>query len=122
MFAADITVAAVAAVFFAGMGAFALASPTRLIAPFAITLGSATARSEVRAVYGGFGVAMAAILVVAVVDLQLRPGILMTVAAALAGMAFGRLVSAFDGQTGFYPNWFYFIVEAAGASALFVVA
>lgn len=122
MFAADVVAIVIAAVFFAGMGVYALAAPARLVGPFAITLDSATARSEVRAVYGGFGLAISAILAVAVADPVLRPGVLMTVGAALAGMALGRLVSALDGRTGFYPNWFYFIVEAVGGAALFVVS
>ena len=115
-------VTAIAAVFFAGMGIYALAAPARLVGPFDITLGSAAARAEVRAVYGGFGLAIAAVLVVALSTPGLRTGILTTVAAALAGMAFGRLVSALDGRTRFYPNWFYFLVEAVAAAALFVVA
>ena len=42
-----------------------------------------------------------------------RSGIVLTVGVALAGMAFGRIVSAlFDGRTAFYPNWFYFGVES----------
>lgn len=121
----DLTVTAVitaAAVFFAGMGVYALATPARMVGPFDISLGSAAARAEVRAVYGGFGLAIAAMLVVALTALDLRAGILMTVAAALAGMAFGRAASALDGRTTFYPNWFYFLVESVAAGALFVVA
>lgn len=112
----------VAAVFFAGMGVYALAAPGRLVGPFDVTLGSATARSEVRAVYGGFGLAIAAVLVFALFEPALRAGIITTVAAALAGMALGRLVSAADARTSFYPNWFYFLVEAVAAAALFAVA
>lgn len=115
-------VTVVTAVFFAAMGIYALAAPARLVAPFAITADTPTARSEVRAVYGGFGLAIAAILVVAVVDPGMRAGILATVAAALGGMALGRLVSAFDGRTRFYPNWFYFIVETVGAAGLSLIA
>jgi len=115
-------VTVIAAVFFAAMGVYALAAPSRLVGPFDITLGSAAARAEVRAVYGGFGLAIAAVLVLAVASPDLRTGILTAVAAALAGMAFGRLVSALDGRTGFYPNWFYFLVEAVAAAALLVVA
>lgn len=111
-----------AAVFFAGMGVYALAVPARLIAPFDITLGSASARAEVRAVYGGFGLAIAAMLALALAKPDLATGILATVAAALAGMASGRLVSVLDDRTGFYPNWFYFLVEAVAAAALFTVA
>jgi Domain of unknown function (DUF4345) len=115
-------VTVIAAVFFAGMGVYALAAPARLVGPFDITLGSAAARAEVRAVYGGFGLAIAAVLAVALATPDLRTGILTTVAAALAGMAFGRMVSAWDGRTGFYPNWFYFLVEAVAAAALYLVA
>ena len=111
-----------AAVFFAGMGVYALAAPGRVVGPFDVTLGSATARSEVRAVYGGFGLAIAAVLTLALAEPGLRTGIVITVAAALAGMAFGRLVSAVEGRTRFYPNWFYFLVESVAAAALFAIA
>lgn len=118
-----IAVIAVIGVFFAGMGCYALAVPDAIIRPFGITLGSAAARSEVRAVYGGFGLAIAGVLGYAVVaDGAVRTGILITVGAALAGMAFGRLVSAvLDERTAFYPNWFYFLVEAVAAAALFAI-
>ena len=112
----------VACVFFAGMGVFALAAPARLVASFGITLAAATGRSEVRAVYGGFGLAIAAVLAAAAAVPELRTGVLVTVGAALAGMAAGRVVSAFDGPTAFYPNWFYCLVEAVGACALFLTA
>jgi hypothetical protein len=112
---------AVISVFFAGMGIYALAAPAALIRPFGITLGESASRSEVRAVYGGFGLAISGVLVYAAVeDGDIRKGILITVGAALAGMAFGRIVSAVLGdRTGFYPNWFYFLVEAVAAAALF---
>lgn len=119
-----IAVIAVIGVFFAGMGCYALAAPTAIIRPFGITLGGAASRSEVRAVYGGFGLAMAGVLgYAAVADGDVRTGILIAVGAALAGMAFGRLVSAvLDERTAFYPNWFYCLVEALAAAALFVVS
>ena len=119
-----IAVIAVIGVFFAGMGCYALAVPDAIVRPFGITLGSAAARSEVRAVYGGFGLAIAGVLGYAVVvDGAVRTGILITVGAALAGMAFGRLVSAvLDKRTAFYPNWFYFLVEAVAAAALFAIS
>jgi hypothetical protein len=52
-----IAVIVVVAVFFLGMGIYALAAPAALVRPFGITLGESTSRSEVRAVYGGFGLA-----------------------------------------------------------------
>jgi hypothetical protein len=51
---------------------------------------------------------------------DVRAGIVITVGVALAGMAFGRLVSAvLDDRTAFYPNWFYCLVEALAAGLLF---
>jgi hypothetical protein len=109
----------VVAVFFAGMGIYALAAPAAMLRPFGVTLGNATARSEVRAVYGGFGLAIAAVLVYASRVPEVRTGVLVTVGAALAGMAAGRLVSVFGERTPFYPNWFYCLVEAGAAAVLF---
>ncbi|MUL46427.1 DUF4345 domain-containing protein [Mycobacterium sp. CBMA293] len=112
------------AVFFAGMGLFALAAPGQMLSPFGITLGQAASRAEVRAVYGGFGLAIAAILGYSITaSEQLRAGILITVSVALLGMAFGRVVSAvIDGRTPFYPNWFYCLVELVLAAALWWAA
>jgi hypothetical protein len=120
----DTAVVVAMGVFFLGMGVYALAAPAMLVRPFGITLEQSTSRSEVRAVYGGFGVAMAAVLAYAAVDAgSHRTGIVLAVAVALAGMAFGRLVSAVvDGRTRFYPNWFYFGVEAVAAAALLTAA
>jgi hypothetical protein len=121
--AVDTAVIAVIGVFFLGMGVYALAAPAALVRPFGIALGQSTSRSEVRAVYGGFGLAMAAVLAYAALEASHRTGIVLTVAAALAGMAFGRLVSAVvDGRAPFYPNWFYFGVEAVAAAALLTTA
>lgn len=114
----------VVAAFFLAMGVYALVVPAALARPFGIEIGSPEARSEIRAVYGGFGVAVAAVLVVAALDVGgLRTGVAVTVAAALAGMAVGRVVSrAVDKPTAFYPIWFYFGVEALAAGALFAAA
>jgi hypothetical protein len=119
-----IAVIAVIGVFFAGMGVYALAAPAALIQPFGVTLEQPASRSEVRAVYGGFGLAIAGVLAyAAVAGGDVRTGILITVGAALAGMAFGRLVSAVLGdRTAFYPNWFYCLVEAIAAAALFAIS
>ena len=117
-----VAVIGVIAVFFVGMGLYALAAPAALIRPFGVTPETPTSRSEIRAVYGGFGLAIGAVLAYAAVEPAHRTGILITVGAALAGMAFGRIVSAvIDKRTPFYPNWFYFIVEAVASAALFAV-
>jgi uncharacterized protein DUF4345 len=116
-----VAVIGVIAVFFLGMGVYALAAPVALVRPFGIRLGEPASRSEVRAVYGGFGLAIAGVLGYATVaDGDVRRGILITVGVALAGMAFGRLASAVLGdRTAFYPNWFYFLVEFVAAVVLF---
>ena len=119
-----VAVIGVIAVFFLGMGVYALAAPAAIIRPFGITLSEAASRSEVRAVYGGFGLAIGGVLIyAAIADGELRTGILFAVGAALAGMAFGRLAAAVLGdRTAFYPNWFYFLVEAVAAAALFAIS
>ena len=119
-----VAVIGVIAVFFLGMGVYALAAPAALVRPFGITLGESASRSEVRAVYGGFGLAIAAVLAyAAAADGDLRKGILITVGAALVGMAFGRVAAAVLGdRTAFYPNWFYCLVEIVAAATLFAVS
>lgn len=114
----------VVAVFFLGMGGYALAAPAALIRPFGIALETPVSRSEVRAVYGGFGIAIAAVLGYAALrGGDVAKGILIAVGVALVGMALGRVVSAVVGErTSFYPNWFYCIVEIVAGSALFVVS
>jgi Domain of unknown function (DUF4345) len=108
------------AVFFAGMGVRALTAPAEMLRPFGITLREAASRAEVRAVYGGFGLAIAAILGYAIAaPEQVRVGILLAVSAALVGMAFGRVCSLAAGdRTSFYPNWFYGLVEVILAASL----
>lgn len=119
-----IAVIVVVGVFFLGMGVYALAAPKAILRPFDYDLRTAAARAEVRGVYGGFGLAIAAVLAyAAVAPGEVRTGVLITVGAALAGMAVGRAVSAvFDERTAFYPNWFYCLVEVIGAGALFWAA
>ncbi|TQC50779.1 DUF4345 domain-containing protein [Rhodococcus sp. WS4] len=114
----------VVALFFAGMGMYGLAVPDRLVAPFHLAADSATARAEVRAVYGGFGVAVAGLLFFAAFDADgIRSVAALTVAVALLGMAFGRIVSAVaDRPTRFYPVWFYFVVELVLAGLLLCAA
>ncbi|MGL5816704.1 MAG: DUF4345 family protein [Phycicoccus sp.] len=109
---------------FLAMGCYALATPAALIRPFGLVVDSPESRSEIRAVYGGFGVAVSAVLAVAAADPGgLRPGITTAVGAALAGMAAGRVASRLrDRPTAFYPIWFYFWVEAVGALILLAVA
>lgn len=83
------------AAFFAIMGAAALVRPALIWAPFGAEPTTPAARNEVRAVYGGFGLAVAVLLVVADGAASgFRDGVLVTAAIALAGMAAGRVIAA----------------------------
>ncbi|GGU41653.1 DUF4345 domain-containing protein [Lentzea flava] len=115
------TIIVITAVFFLGMGVYALAAPAALARPFRIVVDTPESRSEIRAVYGGFGIAIAAVLTAAALGTGgIRTGVVVTVGAALAGMALGRLISRLaDRATPFYPIWFYFWVEAVTAALLF---
>jgi hypothetical protein len=111
----------IVAVFFAGMGVYALAAPQALIRPFRIKLEGGEARTEIRAVYGGFGLAIAGLLGWAATEPAEHDGILITVAVAVFGMAAGRLIGrVFDRPKSFYPTWFYFWVEVVAGTLLLV--
>lgn len=106
------------AAFFAGMGLVALAWPTRVLAFFGTPELTRDGRNEVRAVYGGFGLAVAGLLLASIRLPEIRSGILVTIAVALLGMAGGRLISTLtDGAPGFYP-WLFFGVEIVLATLL----
>jgi hypothetical protein len=84
---------AIVAIFFAGMGVAALVRPAMIWAPFGAEPTTPAARNEVRAVYGGFGIALAILLVVADdASAGFRDGVLVAIAVALAGMAAGRII------------------------------
>ena len=93
---------AIVAIFFAAMGAAALVRPPVVWAPFGVEPTTPASRNEVRAVYGGFGLALAVLLVLADRSAEgFRDGVLVAVAVALAGMAAGRVIG--------------FVVEPSGA-------
>lgn len=105
------------AVLFAAMGLVALAVPERVVGIFGGSAATVDARNEVRAVYGGFGIAIAAVLVA--VPAAQRAGVLLAVAVALAGMAGGRLVGfVLERPRRLYPTVVFCVVEAAGAAVL----
>jgi len=113
----------VVAIFFLGMGIVALARPEQVVGYFGTRALTADGRNEVRAVYGGFGVAMAGLLVAAPFLLPVDRGIYIAVGAALAGMAAGRVVAAaVERPQRFYPSWFYCVVETLMALTLFAAA
>ncbi|GAA1834388.1 DUF4345 family protein [Actinomadura chokoriensis] len=107
-------------VFFAVMGLCGLIAPASLLAPFGTEVRSVDGRNEVRAVYGGFGLAVAVALGLAAADAGgLREGVVVAVVLALAGMGAGRVVSmAVERPSAFYPTVFYLLVELALAAAL----
>jgi hypothetical protein len=105
---------------FALMGLAALIRPADVLGQFGISVDTADGRNEVSAVYGGFGIAIGALLGVAALgDPSTAEGIVVAVAVALGGMAAGRLLSAArERPTGLYPVWTYFAIEVAAAAAL----
>jgi hypothetical protein len=109
---------------FAAMAVGALVRPRAVLAQFGVAVDTAEGRNEVRAVYGGFGLAVAALLTVAALgDPYTAEGIVVAVAFALAGMAGGRLISsAFEWPRSAYPVWVFFAIEVASAAALLVAA
>ncbi|WP_194818751.1 DUF4345 family protein [Nocardia sp. XZ_19_385] len=117
-------VLAAVGVLFAGMGMYALVAPAALARPFGLSAPTAVSRAEIRAVYGGFGVAVAGVLFWSAFGSgELRTGAALTVGFALVGMAVGRIVSRLvDGGFGFYPIWFYCLVELLGAALVLGVA
>lgn len=108
----------VVAVGFLLMALVAFASPASVVAYFGVLDLSMDGRNEVRAVYGGFGLAVAGLVAVAPYWPRFGPGILLTIALSLFGMALGRAISrAVDGGAGFYP-WLFFCIEVAAGAAL----
>ena len=106
-------------IFFAGMGLLALVRPEQISGTFGTPSLTADGRNEVRAVYGGFGVAIAVLLATAPLMPALGRGIYVAVAIALVGMAGGRLVAAMvERPRRFYPCWCYCALEAAMAAIL----
>lgn len=118
---ADVLIATVACGF-ALMGVVGFVNPQRIAGFFHIQA-SPDYRNEVRAVYGGFGILIAAALigsigVVGLISGDVRTGVLLTVALATGGMALGRIVSSlFDRAQTAVPAIFLGI-EVAGVTFL----
>ena len=112
------TILSILALAFALMGIGALVSPTIVTRQFGVPALTVEGRSEVRAVYGGFGLAIAGALIYAVIDANLREGIALTVAIALFGMAAGRLISAAIDRSMRKVAAGYLVIEGAGGGLL----
>jgi len=99
-------------VLFAAMGAGLLWQPQYLSRLTNLELTTLESRNEVRAVYGGFGIAMALALFIALVWSPLRPGICVAIGLALIGMAAGRGYSLFVERSSSTTIWGFLIGEA----------
>ena len=94
---------AINAIFFFAMGISALVRPAFVISFVRMVPETVDARNEVRAVYGGFGIAVSALLVMASSHPEYRSGVLVAVAVSLLGMALGRAVSLLVERPGKWP-------------------
>ena len=109
----------IVAFFFLAMGIVGIVRPLGIIKYFGMTVVTPDMRNEVRAVYGGFGVAVAALLAAALTLDNIREGVLVTIAVAMAGMAAGRILSfAIERTEGLYPALFCAIEIALAAMLL----
>src|SRR5262245_44384246 len=105
------------------MGLVALAAPEAVSRTFGTLTLTPDGRNEVRAVYGGFGLAVAAMLAGGLYDPELRKGVFLTIAGSLAGMAAGRVIAAvIERPATFYPSWLYCGVELTMATTLWLCA
>ena len=105
------------AIFFFGMGILAIISPKFVVSFVGLVPSVPDARNEVRAVYGGFGLGISALLVLVPEDAELRSGVLLTVAVALLGMALGRVLSLVIERGGKWP-WIFLVMETVLAGLL----
>lgn len=97
---------------FAAMGAVMLWRPEYLSQVTGLELSTPESRSEARAVYGGFGIAMALALFTAIVYSDFRGGIMYTTGLALIGMAAGRAYAAWLERPTSPTIWGLLAVEA----------
>lgn len=102
---------------FAGMGFYALLWPAKIGRFFDVRIESVDGRNETRAVYGGFGIAIAVALLLAMQSPGLHDGIIACVGFALAGMAGGRVLSAVVERPGAWP-WVFGGIEVVASAAL----
>jgi len=105
-----------AGLFYLALGIAALVRPATLLGDFGLPAPSLDARNEVRAVYGGFPIAVAVLVMWSLTGAAQASGILLALAVASLGMALGRLVSAaIDRSIGRLPALFIGIELALAA-------
>lgn len=103
------------------MGIAAFMNPRSVLTRYVgISADTADARNEIQAVYGGFGVAIATLLMLPIWMPEARTGVIVAIAGSLAGMAGGRIIAALRERPGRWPLVF-FVVESTGAALLFSV-
>ena len=109
---------------YAAIGAAALARPHLVPALFGGSAPTAAARTEVRAVYGGLPLALAAVLASAgPAGTPHRGGTLRATAIASGGMAAGRLFgAALDRRLSPWPTGAFLALEVALAASLAAAA
>jgi uncharacterized membrane protein len=108
----------IVAVVFLMMGIAAFMNPRNLLTRYVgISAETADARNEIQAVYGGFGVAIAVVLMLPIWMPEARIGVIIAVAGSLMGMAGGRIIAALRERPGRWPLVF-FVVESTGAALL----
>ncbi len=105
------------AIAFLLMGLAAFVRPATVVAMMGLPATTPDARNEVQAVYGGFGLAVAITLLATMWFPSVHKGVVLAVAAALGGMALGRVIGALRERPGRWPVIFFF-VEVAGAAVL----
>ena len=111
----------VVAVFFFTMGMVALFDPERFAEPLGLSPEPLIGTNEIRAVYGGYGVVVCALILYSANRPELRPGVFTAVSFSLLGMAAGRLVSAVI-ERGAHPlMWTFMFGETVLAGILFSV-
>jgi len=105
-------------ILFAAMGAGLLWQPQYVSRLTHVDLATVESRNEARAVYGGFGAAMAIALFIALVYSPLRGGICLAIGLGLLGMAAGRGYSLWLERTPSTMIWGFLIGEALLGLAL----
>ena len=105
---------------FLAMGIAALLAPVRFAQFVGYVASPRRGISEVRAVYGGFGVCMGGLLLWAADAPALREGVCLTLALALFGMAGGRVISAVI-ERGAHPLMVVFALGEVAIGALLLM-
>lgn len=98
------------------MGLLAIVRPFSIVRFFGVDAKTKDFRNEIRAVYGGFGIATGFLLIIADNHAlnSFRQGIYIAYSVALFGMAFGRIISTLIERPGKWPVIFMSIEIVGG--------